>query len=164
MLDRIITAGQTGAEQAAWRAAKAFGVPVGGWMPSEFLTEDGSHPEFAEEYGTAELPAGGDSAPPDQNVQDSDATLWFGATTTSTAHATVWACQRLGKPFMPIYPSGAFEPSHVATWIRENKFATLHVTGNREPDEPGIGDHVEGFLGEVLRQLGHHPARSGPSP
>jgi hypothetical protein len=75
MLDRIITGGQTGAEQAAWRAAKAFGVPVGGWMQSGFVTEDGPHPEFAREYGAAELPAEGDSTKPDQNVQHSSATL-----------------------------------------------------------------------------------------
>jgi hypothetical protein len=157
MLDRVLTGGQSGAEQAAWRTAKAFGVLTGGWMPSGFLTDEGPHPEFAQEYGSAELPFGGDSAQPDQNVQESGATLWFGGTTTATAHATVWACQRLGKPFMPIYPSASFEPSHVAVWIKVNKIATLHVTGNRETEEPGIGNLVERFLGEVLRQLGYEP-------
>jgi hypothetical protein len=51
MLDRIITGGQTDADQAAWRAAKAFGIPTGGWMPLGFLTEAGARPEFAELYG-----------------------------------------------------------------------------------------------------------------
>ena len=36
MLEKIISGGQTGADQAAWRAAKAFGVPTGGWMPKDF--------------------------------------------------------------------------------------------------------------------------------
>jgi hypothetical protein len=41
MLERVITRGQTGADQAAWRAAKAFGIPTGGAMPLGFLTETG---------------------------------------------------------------------------------------------------------------------------
>jgi hypothetical protein len=47
MLDRIISGGQTGADQAGWRAARACGVPTGGFMPLGFLTEGGPRPEFA---------------------------------------------------------------------------------------------------------------------
>jgi hypothetical protein len=155
MLDKIITGGQTGADQAAWRAAEAFGVPTGGWMPKGFLTEDGPRPEFASGYGAVEMPTDSYPARTEENVRASDATLWFGETTTSGANATVGACQRLGKPCLPIGPGAAFEPSHVATWISENKIKTLNVAGNRETGEPGIGDRVERFLGQVLRLLGH---------
>jgi hypothetical protein len=146
MLDKIISSGQTGADRAAWRAAKAFGVPTGGWMPGGFLAEDGPHPEFAQRYGAAELPTDSDSARTERNVRDSDATLWFGETTTSVAQATVGACHGCGKPCLPVYPGAAFEP--------------LNVAGNREGEEPGIGDRVERFLGQVLQQLGHqlHPS------
>jgi hypothetical protein len=34
MLEKIISGGQTGADQAAWRVAKAYGVTTGGWMPN----------------------------------------------------------------------------------------------------------------------------------
>jgi hypothetical protein len=90
-----------------------------------------------------------------QNVHDSDATLWFGETTTSGAQATVEACQRLGKPCLPIDPAAKFEPSQVAAWIAENKVKSLNVAGNRERDEPGLGDRVERFLGQLLERLGH---------
>ena len=63
---------------------------------------------------------------------------------------------------MPVYPGASFEPSHVATWITENQIRTLNVAGNREAEEPGIGDRVERFLGEVLQLLGHRP-RGNPS-
>jgi hypothetical protein len=158
MLDKIISGGQTGADQAGWRAAKKFEVATGGWMPEGFLTEDGSHSEFAERYGAAEMPAASELDPTEQNVRDTDATLWFGETTTPGAQATVEACHRSGKPCMPIYPAASFEPSHVASWILENKIRTLNVAGNREAEEPGIGDRVERFLGEVLHQLGHKRA------
>jgi Circularly permutated YpsA SLOG family len=78
-----------------------------------------------------------------------------GRTTNSSAHATAAACLAFGKPYMPVYPGAAFEPSHVATWIVENAIKTLNVDGNREHEEPGIGEKVERFLGDVLEQLGH---------
>jgi hypothetical protein len=155
MLEKIISGGQTGADQAGWRSARAFGVPTGGWMPQGFLTEDGPRPEFVERYAAAEMPTDSYPARTEQNVRDSDATVWFGVTTTAGAQATVGACHRLGKPCLPVYPGASFEPSHVATWIAENEIRTLNVAGNRESDESGIGDRVERFLAQVLQLLGH---------
>jgi hypothetical protein len=71
VLDKVITGGQTGADQAAWRVARAFGIPTGGWMPLGFLTEtaDGKgaepHPEFADLYGARETPTAPRCPPPD---------------------------------------------------------------------------------------------------
>jgi hypothetical protein len=156
MLEKLISGGETGAHQAAWQAAKAFGVAAGGLMRPGFLTDDGPQPQFAEQYGAAEGHTDSEPARIEQNVQDSDATIWFGRTTNSSAHATVGACLAFGKPYMPVYPGAAFEPSHITAWIIENGITTLNVAGNREHEEPGIGDRVERFLGEVLAQLGHH--------
>ncbi len=158
MLDKIISGGQSGADQAGWRAARTFGVSSGGWMPKGFLAEDGPHPEFADEYGATELPADSVRDRTETNVLAADATLWFGVTTTLRAQETVGACHRFAKPCMPVYPGASFEPCHVATWIVENTIGTLNVAGNREDEEPGIGDRVERFLGEVLQQLGHEQA------
>jgi hypothetical protein len=57
MLERIVSGGKTGADPAAWPVARAFGIPTGGWMPREFLTEKGPRPEFAELYGAREMPS-----------------------------------------------------------------------------------------------------------
>lgn len=158
MLEKIISGGQTGADQAAWRVAQALGISTGGWMPKGFLTADGPRPAFAEQYGAAEMPTAESAQRTARNVQDSDGTLWFGETTTAGAADTIGACQRLGKPCMLIYPSAAFEPAHVAAWLRENHIRTLNVAGNREQVEPGIGPRVERFLRQVLGELGHRPA------
>jgi hypothetical protein len=128
MLDKIISGGQPGAEHAALRAARSFGIATG---------------------------RDRDAGQIDQNVLASDATLWFGETATAGASATVAACQRLGKPCMPIDPGASFEPSHIARWIEQGGFKTLNVAGSIEQDEPGIGARVAGFLGEVLERLGH---------
>jgi hypothetical protein len=45
MLAKIISGGQTGTDQAAWRAAKTYGITTGGRMPERFITEDGPRPE-----------------------------------------------------------------------------------------------------------------------
>jgi hypothetical protein len=153
MLKKIISGGESGANQAGWRVAKAFGLATGGVMREGFLTEDGPQPEFAELYGATESPMDSGSYRTELNVHDADATLWFGETTTSGAQATVAACLTLGKPYMPVYPAAAFEPSHVASWIVENRIKTLNVAGNREGEEPGIGGRVERFLSDVLDQL-----------
>jgi hypothetical protein len=153
MLNKIVTGGQTGADQAAWRAAKLFSVPTAGWMPRGFLTEDGPRPEFAQAFGAAELPTETAAARTERNVRDSDGTLWFGETTSAGAHDTIAACRKFMKPCLPVWPSAAFEPSHVAAWIVESKISVLNVAGNRESVEPGIGDRVERFLGQVLEQL-----------
>jgi hypothetical protein len=115
MLERGISGGQTGADQAAWRVARAFGIPTGGSMPRGFLTEDVPRPEFAELYGAAELPIDSYPARTERNVRDADATLWFGATDTPGARATLEACRKLGKTSVIVYPGGPTLPSHVET-------------------------------------------------
>lgn len=119
MLDKIISGGRTGAEQAAWRAAATFGVPSAGWMPGGLLTV------------AAELPPDSAVHQTEMNVRAADATLWFGTTTTLGALETVGACHRFAKPCMLVYPGASFEPWHVASWIAETRIATLNVTGNR---------------------------------
>jgi hypothetical protein len=56
MLERAVGGGQTGADQAGWRVAQAYGIATGGWMPRGFLTEDGPRSNFADRYGARELP------------------------------------------------------------------------------------------------------------
>jgi hypothetical protein len=155
MLAKNISGGESGANRAGWRIAKAFAVDTGGWMRGGFLTDDGRHPEFAHQFAAAELPIESEAARTEQNVRDSDATIWFGNTTTLGAQTTVKACLTFGKPVMPVYPGASFDPSHVAQWIADNKIEVLHVAGNRETEEPAIGDWVERFLGDVLERLGH---------
>ena len=41
MIKLVISGGQSGADQAGWRAAQACDIPTGGWMPFGFLTEEG---------------------------------------------------------------------------------------------------------------------------
>jgi hypothetical protein len=153
MLDKIITGRRTGAEQAALRVASAFGIAHDAGTPLGLLTEEGTQRESSEYEGAPDLTADEDASRIEQSVRDSDATLWFGETTTANAQVTVSACRRFGKSCMPVYPGASFEPAHIVTWIEHNAVRTLYVTGNREREEPGINDRVERFLGQVLEAL-----------
>ena len=96
MLDKIISGGQTGADQVALRAARAPGVPTGGWAPKGWLTEDGPAPWLAD-FGLAECPEPGYSARTLANVRDSDVTLRFG-TAADCALSLPSACPRPHAP------------------------------------------------------------------
>jgi len=56
LVDRVISGGQTGADIAGLKAAKAFGIPTGGYMTSGFRTLDGYKPEYHREYNVIAIP------------------------------------------------------------------------------------------------------------
>jgi hypothetical protein len=155
VLEKVVSSGQTGAGQAAWRAAQDFGIATFGWMPRGYLTEAGPRPEFADFYGAREMPTEHHAKRTLANVRESDATLWFGATDSRGAKVTFKACQRLHKPCQHVVLDTTAHPSQVADWIREHKVKVLHIAGNRESKEPGIGERVGRFLAALFRRLGH---------
>ena len=54
MIEKIISGGQSGTDQAAINAAIKLGITHGGWMPNGRITEDGLLPE---RYDLIELPS-----------------------------------------------------------------------------------------------------------
>lgn len=159
-LERMISGGQTGADRGALAAAKATGIPTGGWMPRGFRAQDGPRPEFAVLYGLREHPS--DRYPPRTalNVKESDATLRFATDWESPGEAlTRSLCERYGRPRLDVTPGGPVTPAEVAAWLAANGARTLNVAGNTERTSPGIEDFVTAFLGEVFRLLGAGPRR-----
>jgi Circularly permutated YpsA SLOG family len=147
MITLVFSGGQTGADQAGWRAAEACGIATGGWMPKGFLTEEGPQRWFANVYGAREMPTANYPARTVQNVKDSDGTLWFGSTYSPGAKTTLEACERLRKPVMLITPSEVVLASDVVAWLRRNpQIERLNIAGNRESKNPGIGGRVERVL------------------
>jgi len=128
MLEKVISGGQTGADQGGLRAAHDAQVETGGTAPPGFFTEEGRNLALRDIYGLIE---GG----PDprtyprrtvKNVQDSDGTVWFGNTDSPGARLTLNTCGKLGKVFLT-NPG----PSVLARWIIDNNIRVLNVAGNR---------------------------------
>src|SRR5215218_8279904 len=104
-LERVISGGQTGADRAALVAARAAGIPTGGWMPKGFRAHDGEHPDFAERYGVLELTSTRYPPRTALNVKESDATLRFATDWNSSGEVlTLELCLRMKKPHLAVTP------------------------------------------------------------
>lgn len=168
-LCKVISGGQTGADQAGLRAAKASGLETGGWMSSGFLTEDRQRPEFAQLYGIqSTLDVGLQISAAYRkrsriNVEDSDATIYFTYKPSRASNNAASDCADYKKLFLPIIleDRGCDPPLYrivgdgaedfLVAWIIANSIGTLNVAGNRESKAPGIGKFIEKFLTRVFR-------------
>ena len=74
MLKKIISGGQTGADQAALDVAIKLNIPHGGWIPKGRKTEEGP---LSDQYQLQEMPTASYPKRTEQNIIDSDATLIF---------------------------------------------------------------------------------------
>jgi hypothetical protein len=165
MLERVITGGQSGADQAGWRAAGACGISTAGWMPMGFRTEgrvledgslgpDESHPEFAGLYGAQ----AGESLEYRQrtraNVRESEAVVWFGDTRTRGGLLTLGLARIVGIPALVVELGEdgrpTLPPEHFVGWLKDESVHILLVAGNRESNQPGIGAWVEAYLVEAF--------------
>jgi hypothetical protein len=72
MVKKIISGGQTGADQAALDAAVHLGIPHGGWIPKGRRTEGGM---LSDKYKLKEMTLSSYPKRTEQNVVDSDGTL-----------------------------------------------------------------------------------------
>src|SRR5262245_59365378 len=146
---KVVSGGQTGADQAGLRAAKAAEIETGGWAAKGWATEEGRAPWLAQ-FGLAECPKPGYPARTDANARDSDGTVWFATTESSGYQATAKACRKHRKPLL-IVKAGETRPSHVLEWAERSSVAVLNVAGNRESASPEIGKRVEVFLSAVFK-------------
>lgn len=161
MLEMVISGGQTGVDQAALRAARAAGLPTGGWAAQGWATEDGPAP-WLEGWGLKEAARPGYPARTGLNVRQSDATLLFDGGGPGSA-LTVRECRRQAKPLLrvrvwlrpgaAVRPRSDDTPAQVALWVRSTGTAVLNVAGARESKAPGVGALVERFLSDVFALL-----------
>lgn len=163
ILERVISGGQTGADRGGLAAAKAAGIPTGGWMPRGFLALDGLRPEFAGLYGVREHSSHRYPPRTERNVKESAGTLRFATDWDSPGEVlTLRVCEKHGKPHRAVTPGDGTTAAVVAAWITANRIRVLNVAGNTERTSPGIEAFVAGFLAEVFRVLRDGPARPVP--
>ena len=149
---KIISGGQTGADQAALDAAIQLGMPHGGWLPRGRKTEDGPLPTT---YKLRELDSEDYRERTEQNVIDSDATLIvsFGPLTGGSALTEAFAikhdrpCLLLDLELISI-DEGV---EALEKWLQNNAVKTLNVAGPRASKEPRIYHAVYEILMQVNR-------------
>lgn len=146
-LRKIISGGQTGADQGGLRAADALGLETGGWAPPGYLTETG--PDFIlKHFGLKEHPFKGWAPRTEANVKGSDGTVIFGDASSPGSRLTARCCKTHGKPLFVWNQDSAF-----LAWLKENDIVTLNVAGNRESKRPGIEKETCEALIDVLKPI-----------
>lgn len=148
-VERVVSGGQTGVDRAALDAARAAGLPGGGWCPRGRLAEDGP---IDPGYPLAETPTADYAQRTEWNVRDSDATLVVtrGRATGGTA-LTITFARSHGRPLLVVDLSRDPSPEEVSRWIEARGVGVLNVAGPRESQRPGIGREAQAFLERVFR-------------
>lgn len=153
---KIISGGQTGADQAGLDAAKHCGLETGGWMPKGWTTLQGPKPEYAEKYGLQEHKNVGYSPRTKQNVFDSDATLIFAGNWSSPGtKLTIRSANGFNKPLYTSdfqYPPSN-EIENIRAWLVEKDIKILNIAGNSERSFPGIYEYTRSLLIDVFEVL-----------
>lgn len=144
---KIISGGQTGADQAALDAAIALNIPYGGWLPKGRKTENGPLPL---RYALGELPTTGYRDRTRKNIVAADATLIFSFGPLSGGSALTEALAiRYNRPFLHI-DFDLIDPVQAAAlvenWLRGLEPETLNVAGPRASNEPRIYQAVYSLL------------------
>jgi len=167
MIKKIISGGQTGADQAAIDVAINLGIPYGGWLPMGRKTEKGPLPD---KYLLQELPDSGYSKRTEKNVIDSDGTLIMSdgknvidsdgtlimshGKLTGGSELTSETAKKNDRPCLHIDLNKTIvfkAVEQIKSWIETHKIEVLNIAGPRESNDPKIYKAA----GEVLETVLH---------
>lgn len=158
---RIWSGGQTGVDQAAWRAARAVGWPTAGFMPRGFRTEEGPRPEFADLYGAKELMMWSQTAQLRLNLVNADLVVMVTLPDTIMLEVIAKEATDLNRPIFETSVSRTLAidapAAGLTAWLRCNggrSPTNVLVVGNQESTLPGIGEAAEAWLVEAFRLAG----------
>jgi Circularly permutated YpsA SLOG family len=147
MLAKIISGGQTGADQAALDFAIENDIPHGGWIPKGRMTEEGPLPD---KYQLQEMPTKSYPKRTEKNILDSDGTLIVShGTITGGTALTRKLAKKQGKPWnhMDLNKITLPEASdQLQTWIQKNDIEVMNVAGARASNDVKIYDAVKSLL------------------
>ena len=127
MIDRIISGGQTGVDQAALDVALELSIPCGGWCPAGRGSEAGP---IDARYPLTET----DSADPARrtalNVRETDGTLIIADRPLSGGTALTQRCaDQLARPCLLVDPDDDAAPQRIGRWLAEYDIHVLNVAG-----------------------------------
>jgi hypothetical protein len=139
MINKIISGGQTKADQAVLDVAIKLGFPHGGWIPRGRITQTGTLPG---KYRLKEMPTDNYSRCIEQNIKDSKGTLIisYGKLTGDSDYARKMTLQHKRQLLgIDLNQTIAFEAaSLIKDWIQLRHIDVLYIigpSGNINPDK-----------------------------
>jgi hypothetical protein len=150
-LMKIISGGQTGADQGGLLAARELGIPTGGTAPHGWQTETGPQESLLKGFGLVECREPGYPARTRLNVMNADGTLLVGQYRSGGSALTANVAREGGKPLFHLRLSPGLVPDRERIeefrhWLQQHDIRVLNVAGNRESDSPGIEAFTRQFL------------------
>jgi len=136
---KIISGGQTGADQAALDIAIKMEIPHFGWVPKGRWAEDG---RISDKYNLREMPTDIYADRTQQNVLDSDGTVILShGELTGGSKLTQDLAKEYDRPCLHIdlnITPQFFAATRIYNWIMENNIEVLNVAGPRASNDPEI--------------------------
>jgi hypothetical protein len=144
--------GKTGADFAGLVAAKDSNLETSGTAPKDYKisfpnTEILSANPYLKLYNLVESPYSGYKPRTWQNTKDSDATVWFGNTSSPGFKCTSNGCEEYSKTII-VNPAN---PQVLLLELEELNCEVLNVAGNREHTKPGIFIYTYCFLMDTFK-------------
>ena len=160
-LKKIISGGQTGADQGALSACVQRGFPYGGWIPKGRRTEKGRVPDRyrkMRQHGSRHYPPRTEA-----NVRDSDCTVVFTyGKPDGGSLLTIDFARQHGKPCLKVDLKKPREAmvARIVRWLKRccPDNGILNVAGSRRSKAHGIHRAVKRVILDVLVRA------NGPSP
>lgn len=146
-LKRVRSGGQTGADKTGLVCAKKIGLETGGVAPKGYRTDEGPDLELRDLYGLTESHTSDYAPRTKQNVQDAEATLWFGKLGSPGYYCTKNAANNQKKNFYE-------NPTELQLAYIVNTYEDINVAGNRRRLNPAVIGLVEDAFKIIAGILG----------
>ena len=158
MIEKIVSGGQTGVDQAGLSVASELGIEVGGWCPKGGLDENGNC--VLDQYASMKEAT---TTNPDErtklNVEHSDGTLIIvpslplpGRTKDGTL-LTIKHAEEKGKPHFVLSLDKPDSASEFKDWLDKNNIKVLNIAGPRESNAQGINRQAAKLLRDMIKSL-----------
>ncbi|KTC93995.1 putative molybdenum carrier protein [Legionella erythra] len=161
MIEKIVSGGQTGVDQAALLIATEMGIDIGGWCPKGGLDENNVN--VLKQFPALKEATTSD---PDErtklNIRDSDGTLiivpsWpLPERVKDGTKLTIDDAERQKKHHLIISMDNKDEAvQNIKAWINDNDIRVLNIGGPRESNSPGIYKEACELFRDLFKTLTH---------
>lgn len=148
---KVISGGQTGADEGGLHGAREVGLPTGGMTPKDYRTEKGSNYKLRDLYNLEEHSSFSYKPRTKSNVLDASVTIIFGNKESPGSKLTTKYANQNCKPVFYVSDFSNEEMNFIIEKLKvmqEN--IIINVAGNRESTNPGIFKETSGFIQELI--------------
>ncbi len=165
LLARVISGGQTGADQAGIFSARACGYETGGHAPAGYRTLAGNNPELGKIFGLETTTQRNYQVRTALNVKNSDATFRLATNFNSPGElCTLKAINLYKKPYFDVDLKKCDQKAYIQQRVDEaidfliqHQVVTLNIAGNADrTPASGFGLHFKeasNFLLELFNKI-----------